>query len=139
MLVLGRTPCCLVARPQFFRDVLRSDVSWLKAYTKPFSTTVNAYCKEDNGKGPLKFSGSKADPRYWKVEKSLGSNYLRAWWTVVPISILGLVTFFWCFSREEREVDQKLLTGMQDYWPNSLESVQDGSNGSQESSNSREL
>uniref|UniRef100_A0A8C4T528 Uncharacterized protein n=1 Tax=Erpetoichthys calabaricus TaxID=27687 RepID=A0A8C4T528_ERPCA len=101
--------------------------------TRQFCATVNACCKEDYGKGPLKFSGSKADPRYWKVEKSLGSSYLRAWWTVLPISILGLVTIFWCFVREEKEVDQKLLTGMQDYWPNSLESVQDGSNESQES------
>uniref|UniRef100_A0A8C4T216 Uncharacterized protein n=1 Tax=Erpetoichthys calabaricus TaxID=27687 RepID=A0A8C4T216_ERPCA len=78
-------------------------------HLKCFCATVNACCKEDYGKGPLKFSGSKADPRYWKVEKSLGSSYLRAWWTVLPISILGLVTIFWCFVREEKEVDQKLI------------------------------
>ncbi|XP_015230630.1 PREDICTED: protein CCSMST1 [Cyprinodon variegatus] len=66
---------------------------------------------------PIKFSTSKASHRTWKVDRSMGSQYERPWWKVVPIS-LGLTAFLlWCALREETDVDAQLEKRLYEHLP----------------------
>uniref|UniRef100_A0A8C3F559 Uncharacterized protein n=1 Tax=Chrysemys picta bellii TaxID=8478 RepID=A0A8C3F559_CHRPI len=57
---------------------------------------------------PIPFSTSKASPRVWSVDKSMGSDYRRPWVKVLPVSLLGIGLLLWCVFREESEVDDQL-------------------------------
>uniref|UniRef100_A0A3Q0TBQ0 Ubiquinol-cytochrome c reductase complex assembly factor 4 n=1 Tax=Amphilophus citrinellus TaxID=61819 RepID=A0A3Q0TBQ0_AMPCI len=57
---------------------------------------------------PIKFSTSKASHRTWKVDRSMGSQYKRPWWKVVPISLLATAFLLWCIFRDETDVDAAL-------------------------------
>ncbi|XP_074053257.1 ubiquinol-cytochrome c reductase complex assembly factor 4 isoform X2 [Macrotis lagotis] len=56
-------------------------------------------------------AASKANPRRWTVEHSLGSDRRRPWWKVLPVSVSLLVLIFWCFLRVETDVDRWLTRG----------------------------
>lgn len=57
---------------------------------------------------PIKFSTSKASHKTWKVDRSLGSQYERPWWKVLPVSLLCISVILWCALREETDVDRNL-------------------------------
>uniref|UniRef100_A0A8C8RQU2 Chromosome 16 open reading frame 91 n=1 Tax=Pelusios castaneus TaxID=367368 RepID=A0A8C8RQU2_9SAUR len=63
---------------------------------------------EPEQSGPIPFSTSKASPRAWSVDRSMGSDYERPWVKVLPVSLLGMGLLLWCYFREETEIDEKL-------------------------------
>ncbi|XP_072456533.1 ubiquinol-cytochrome c reductase complex assembly factor 4 isoform X1 [Notamacropus eugenii] len=69
--------------------------------------------EEDELDRPIQFSSSKANPRRWTVEHSLGSDRHRPWWKVVPLSVSLIALIAWCFLREETEVDRWLAEGLE--------------------------
>ncbi|XP_040031884.2 ubiquinol-cytochrome c reductase complex assembly factor 4 [Gasterosteus aculeatus] len=79
---------------------------------RPLALSSQALAESKDGdkevNEPIKFSTSKASHRTWKVESSLGSQYKRPWWKVLPIS-LGLTGFLlWCALRAQTDIDVKL-------------------------------
>ncbi|XP_043831184.1 protein CCSMST1 isoform X2 [Dromiciops gliroides] len=84
--------------------------------------------EEDELDRPIHFSSSKANPRRWTVEHSLGSDSRRPWWKVVPLSISLITLIFWCFLRKETDVDRWLTKGLEERWPEAdVDSEQPGS------------
>ncbi|XP_068964911.1 ubiquinol-cytochrome c reductase complex assembly factor 4 isoform X1 [Petaurus breviceps papuanus] len=84
--------------------------------------------EEDELDRPIHFSSSRANPRRWTVEHSLGSDRHRPWWKVVPLSISLLALISWCFLRKETEVDQWLTEGLEGESPEAdVDSEQPGS------------
>ncbi|XP_067390473.1 ubiquinol-cytochrome c reductase complex assembly factor 4 [Emydura macquarii macquarii] len=63
---------------------------------------------ESERSGPIPFSTSKASPRVWSVDRSMGSDYQRSWKKALPVSLLGIGLLLWCVFREETEIDKKL-------------------------------
>uniref|UniRef100_A0A674K1P7 Ubiquinol-cytochrome c reductase complex assembly factor 4 n=1 Tax=Terrapene triunguis TaxID=2587831 RepID=A0A674K1P7_9SAUR len=63
---------------------------------------------ESESSRPIPFSTSKASPRVWSVDRSMGSDYRRPWVKVLPVSLLGIGLLLWCVFREEAEVDERL-------------------------------
>ncbi|KAG6922708.1 chromosome 16 orf 91 [Chelydra serpentina] len=63
---------------------------------------------ESESSRPIPFSSSKASPRVWSVDRSMGSDYQRPWVKVLPVSLLGIGLLLWCVFREEAEVDKQL-------------------------------
>ncbi|XP_037546778.1 protein CCSMST1 [Nematolebias whitei] len=82
------------------RPVVLSPLTSAKSKPPTDEETVN--------EEPIKFSTSKASHRTWKVEHSMGSQYERPWWKVVPIMLLGSALLLWCFLREETDIDAQL-------------------------------
>ncbi|XP_051274818.1 protein ccsmst1 isoform X2 [Dicentrarchus labrax] len=80
---------------------------------------------------PIKFSTSKASFRTWKVDRSLGSQYKRPWWRVLPFSLLTASFLLWCALREETDIDAELEKHLYERIPSLLsdeEEEQDKSN-----------
>ncbi|XP_077101483.1 ubiquinol-cytochrome c reductase complex assembly factor 4 [Siphateles boraxobius] len=71
---------------------------------------------------PIKFSTSKASHRNWNVDRSMGSNYQRPWWKVVPISVFGVGFLLWCAFRKETEMDESLEKNLYEHLPGLLSS-----------------
>ncbi|XP_067234667.1 protein CCSMST1-like [Chanodichthys erythropterus] len=69
---------------------------------------------------PIKFSTSKASHRTWNVDRSLGSNYERPWWKVLPISLFGVAFLLWCAFRKETELDESLEKNLYEHLPGLL-------------------
>lgn len=69
---------------------------------------------------PIKFSTSKASHRTWNVDRSLGSNYERPWWKVLPISLFGMGFLLWCAFRKETELDESLEKNLYEHLPGLL-------------------
>lgn len=69
---------------------------------------------------PIKFSTSKASHRTWNVDRSLGSNYKRPWWKVLPISLFGVGFLLWCAFRKETELDESLEKNLYEHLPGLL-------------------
>ncbi|XP_051969857.1 protein ccsmst1 [Xyrauchen texanus] len=95
--------------------------------TRTLSMTSQLYAKsrkppDDNEEisEPIKFSTSKASHRTWNVDRSLGSNYQRPWWKVLPISIFGLGFLLWCIFRKETEIDESLEKHLYEHLPGLL-------------------
>lgn len=74
---------------------------------------------------PIKFSTSKASHRTWKVDRSLGSQYERPWWKVLPISLLGTVFLLWCALRTETNVDAQLEKQLNEQLPSLFSDEED--------------
>ncbi|XP_067345436.1 protein CCSMST1-like [Channa argus] len=75
---------------------------------------------DDNGEvndEPIKFSSSKASHRTWKVESSLGSQFQRPWWKVLPISLFAAAFLLWCVLRRETDIDAQLEKQLYDHLP----------------------
>ncbi|XP_056306672.1 ubiquinol-cytochrome-c reductase complex assembly factor 4 [Danio aesculapii] len=64
---------------------------------------------------PIKFSTSPASHRSWNVDRSMGSNFQRPWWKVLPVSLLGVGFLLWCVFRKETELDQTLEKNLYDH------------------------
>ncbi|XP_045929343.1 protein CCSMST1 [Micropterus dolomieu] len=75
---------------------------------------------EEVNNEPIKFSTSKASHRTWKVERSLGSQFERPWWKVLPISLLASGFLLWCALRNETDIDAKLNKGLYEHLPGLL-------------------
>ncbi|KAK7123376.1 hypothetical protein R3I93_021710 [Phoxinus phoxinus] len=108
----------------------RRNVNLRPCATRMLSVTSQLYAKsrkppdddeedEDLSK-PIKFSTSKASHRSWNVDRSLGSNYQRPWWKVVPISLFGVGFLLWCVFRKETEVDESLEKNLHEHLPGLL-------------------
>ncbi|XP_035001035.1 protein CCSMST1 [Hippoglossus stenolepis] len=69
---------------------------------------------------PIKFSTSKASHRTWKVDRSLGSQYERPWWKVLPISLVLTGFLLWCVLREETDIDVQLEKQLYEHLPGLL-------------------
>ncbi|XP_074135758.1 ubiquinol-cytochrome c reductase complex assembly factor 4 isoform X2 [Sminthopsis crassicaudata] len=104
--------CCLAAGS---RRALRF-VPWAP---RDFLPPLGARAKhrveeeEDELERPIRFSSSKANPRRWTVEHSLGSDRRRPWWKVVPLSASLIALILWCFFRKESDIDQWLVQGLE--------------------------
>lgn len=66
---------------------------------------------------PIKFSTSKASHRTWKVDRSMGSQFERPWWKVLPISLVFTAFLLWCALREETDVDAQLEKQLYEHLP----------------------
>ncbi|XP_036391905.1 protein CCSMST1 isoform X2 [Megalops cyprinoides] len=75
---------------------------------------------EEAEEKPIKFSTSKASHRIWKVDRSLGSNFERPWWKVLPVSLVGVCFLLWCIFRKESVVDQQLEKQLYEHLPGLL-------------------
>ncbi|KAM9101902.1 ubiquinol-cytochrome c reductase complex assembly factor 4 isoform 2-T2 [Sarcophilus harrisii] len=73
--------------------------------------------EEDELERPIHFSSSKANPRRWTVEHSLGSDRRRPWWKVVPLSASLIALVVWCFFRKETDIDGWLTRGLEGQSP----------------------
>uniref|UniRef100_A0A3B3CAC7 Ubiquinol-cytochrome c reductase complex assembly factor 4 n=1 Tax=Oryzias melastigma TaxID=30732 RepID=A0A3B3CAC7_ORYME len=69
---------------------------------------------------PIKFSTSKASHKTWKVKRSMGSNYERPWWKVVPISLVCTAFLLWCAFRGETDIDKQLERQLYEQLPGLL-------------------
>ncbi|KAM3859562.1 G-protein coupled estrogen receptor 1-like [Diretmus argenteus] len=77
---------------------LRQNVSWTKlqrrlSSVRSVTLAAQRWSKPEDGeenKEPIRFSTSKASHRTWRVERSLGSQFQRPWWKVLPISLFGI-------------------------------------------------
>ena len=69
---------------------------------------------------PIKFSTSKASHRTWKVDRSMGSQYERPWWKVLPISLVLTGFLLWCVLREETDIDAQLEKQLYEHLPGLL-------------------
>uniref|UniRef100_A0A3Q3AJL0 Ubiquinol-cytochrome c reductase complex assembly factor 4 n=2 Tax=Kryptolebias marmoratus TaxID=37003 RepID=A0A3Q3AJL0_KRYMA len=69
---------------------------------------------------PIKFSTSKASHRTWKVKQSMGSQYERPWWKVLPVAVFGVVFLLWCSLREETDIDTRLSQQLYERLPGLL-------------------
>ncbi|XP_036594874.1 protein CCSMST1 isoform X2 [Trichosurus vulpecula] len=84
--------------------------------------------EEDELDRPIHFSSSKANPRRWTVEHSLGSDRRRPWWKVVPLSLSFVLLISWCFLRKETGIDRWLTKGLEEESPEAdIDSEQPGS------------
>ncbi|KAJ6654582.1 hypothetical protein lerEdw1_006735 [Lerista edwardsae] len=63
---------------------------------------------EPESSQPLSFSKSRANPREWNVERSMGSDYQQPTWRVALLSMLGMALLLWCVLRPETEIDKLL-------------------------------
>ncbi|XP_023143491.1 ubiquinol-cytochrome-c reductase complex assembly factor 4 [Amphiprion ocellaris] len=75
--------------------------------------------KEVNNE-PIKFSTSKASHKAWNVDRSMGSNFERPWWKVLPISLIFTGFLLWCAVREETDIDVKLEKQLYEHLPSLL-------------------
>ncbi|XP_040885088.1 protein CCSMST1 isoform X2 [Toxotes jaculatrix] len=69
---------------------------------------------------PIKFSTSKASHRTWKVDRSMGSQFQRPWWKVLPISLFGTGFLLWCALRSETDIDAQLEKQLYEHLPGLL-------------------
>uniref|UniRef100_A0A8C5EF48 Si:ch211-231f6.6 n=1 Tax=Gouania willdenowi TaxID=441366 RepID=A0A8C5EF48_GOUWI len=74
---------------------------------------------------PIKFSTSKASHRTWNVESSMGSQYSRPWWKVLPVSLVFISFLLWCVFREETEIDAQLEKKLYEHLPGLLPDEED--------------
>ncbi|XP_034413762.1 protein CCSMST1 isoform X2 [Cyclopterus lumpus] len=69
---------------------------------------------------PIKFSTSKASHRSWKVDRSMGSQYERPWWKVLPISLFFTGIILWCAFRGQTDMDKQLEKQLFEHLPGLL-------------------
>ncbi|KAA8581704.1 ubiquinol-cytochrome c reductase complex assembly factor 4 isoform X2 [Etheostoma spectabile] len=69
---------------------------------------------------PIKFSTSKASHRTWKVNRSMGSQFERPWWKVLPISLIFTSFLLWCTLRGETDIDVQLERELYEQLPGLL-------------------
>ncbi|XP_056285286.1 ubiquinol-cytochrome-c reductase complex assembly factor 4 isoform X2 [Pseudoliparis swirei] len=74
---------------------------------------------------PIKFSTSKASHRTWRVERSLGSQFQRPWWKVLPVSLFFIGVMLWCALREETDIDVLLGKQLHEHLPGLLPETED--------------
>ncbi|CAL8305044.1 unnamed protein product [Lota lota] len=74
---------------------------------------------------PIKFSTSKGSHRSWKVDRTMGSQYQRPWWKVLPVSVIGVGFLLWCAFREETDVDVMLQKDLYEHLPGLLSDEED--------------
>ena len=75
--------------------------------------------KEVNNE-PIKFSTSKASHRTWKVDRSMGSQFERPWWKVLPVSLIFTGFLLWCALRGETNIDVQLEKELYEQLPGLL-------------------
>ncbi|XP_028422935.1 ubiquinol-cytochrome c reductase complex assembly factor 4 isoform X1 [Perca flavescens] len=75
--------------------------------------------KEVNNE-PIKFSTSKASHRTWKVDRSMGSQFQRPWWKVLPVSLIFTSFLLWCALRGETNIDVQLERELYEQLPGLL-------------------
>lgn len=74
---------------------------------------------------PIKFSTSKASHKTWRVDRSMGSQYERPLWKVVPISLLATAFLLWCAFRDETDIDAALEKQLYEHVPSVLSNEED--------------
>uniref|UniRef100_UPI003AB0913C ubiquinol-cytochrome c reductase complex assembly factor 4 n=1 Tax=Centroberyx gerrardi TaxID=166262 RepID=UPI003AB0913C len=75
---------------------------------------------EEVNSEPIKFSTSKASHRTWRVDRSMGSQFERPWWKVLPISLFGISFLLWCALRGETDIDAQLEKQLYEHLPGLL-------------------
>ncbi|XP_030255280.1 ubiquinol-cytochrome c reductase complex assembly factor 4 isoform X2 [Sparus aurata] len=83
-------------------------------------TAKSADDEEEVKSEPIKFSTSKASHKSWRVEGSMGSQYQRPWWKVLPVSLFGMIFLLWCALRKESDIDSKLEENLYERLPGLL-------------------
>ncbi|XP_073345910.1 ubiquinol-cytochrome c reductase complex assembly factor 4 isoform X2 [Pagrus major] len=79
---------------------------------------------------PIKFSTSKASHKTWRVERSMGSQYQKPWWKVLPVSVFGISFLLWCALRRESDIDATLETHLYERLPGLLPDEEEKDNSS---------
>lgn len=117
-----------------FKQMFKCNVFLLNVYYRPCATRMLSITSQLNAESrkppdddddeavskPIKFSTSKASHRTWNVDRSLGSNYERPWWKVLPISLFGVSFLLWCAFRKETELDESLEKNLYEHLPGLL-------------------
>ncbi|XP_042364257.1 protein CCSMST1 isoform X2 [Plectropomus leopardus] len=76
--------------------------------------------EEEVNDEPIKFSTSKASHRTWRVDRSMGSQFERPWWKVLPISLVFTGLLLWCILRGQTDIDAQLEKQLYDHLPGLL-------------------
>ncbi|KAG9349871.1 hypothetical protein JZ751_026224 [Albula glossodonta] len=105
-------------------DALRSLCLTSQRYKKEQRPQEEEYDEEEI-KPPIKFTTSKASHHSWTVDRSLGSDYQRPWWKVLPVSVFCVGVLLWCVFRDETEVDQRLEEHLYKHLPELLTDVEE--------------
>ncbi|XP_042252676.1 protein CCSMST1 isoform X1 [Thunnus maccoyii] len=75
---------------------------------------------EEVNNEPIKFSTSKASHRTWKVDRTMGSQFKRRGWDVLPFSLFGICFLLWCALRGETHIDGQLEKDLYEHLPGLL-------------------
>lgn len=75
---------------------------------------------EEVNNEPIKFSTSKASHRTWKVDRSMGKQFGRPWWKVLPISLIFSGFILWCALRSQTDIDSQLEKQLYEHLPSLL-------------------
>lgn len=75
---------------------------------------------EEVNNEPIKFSTSKGSHKTWQVERSLGVQYQRPWWKVLPLSLVCVGFLLWCVLRPDSDVDEQLEKHLYEHLPGLL-------------------
>ncbi|XP_071318655.1 ubiquinol-cytochrome c reductase complex assembly factor 4 isoform X2 [Trachinotus anak] len=75
---------------------------------------------EEVNNEPIKFSTSKASHKSWKVDRTMGGQFQRPMWKVLPISLFATGFLLWCILREEADIDTQLEKKLYEHLPGLL-------------------
>ncbi|KAM3592023.1 uncharacterized protein V6R79_011716 [Siganus canaliculatus] len=96
----------------------------LSSHKSAKSTDDNAEVNHE----PIRFSTSKASHKTWRVEGSMGSQFQRPWWKVLPVSLFTISFLLWCALRKETEIDGKLEQNLYKHLPGLLSDEEEEEN-----------
>lgn len=114
----------------FLRSVSAAGRNLKHARSLAVTSQMSARSKTDEDEHeqpeePIKFTTSKASHRTWRVDRSMGSQYERPWWKVLPISLVFTGFIVWCVFRKETDVDSQLEKQLYDHIPGLLSEEQE--------------
>lgn len=75
---------------------------------------------EEVNNEPIKFSTSKGSHKNWQVERSMGVDFQRPWWKVLPLSLVCIAFLLWCALRPHSDVDKQLEKHLYEHMPGLL-------------------
>lgn len=100
-----------------------SRLNSVRSLTLSCQRTARSKTPNDNtevNNEPIKFSTSKASHRVWKVDRTMGSQFKRRGFNVLPFSVLGIVFLLWCALRGETNIDGQLEKRLYEHLPGLL-------------------
>ncbi|XP_061564032.1 ubiquinol-cytochrome-c reductase complex assembly factor 4 [Cololabis saira] len=91
-----------------------------RSLTLSTQMSAKAPTEDEMTSEPIKFSTSQASHKTWRVNRSMGSQYQRPWWKVVPISVVFTGFLLWCVLRGETDIDTQLEKQLYEQLPGLL-------------------
>ncbi|XP_031147250.1 protein CCSMST1 isoform X2 [Sander lucioperca] len=108
----------LIHKANVTRTVRLSGVRFLTLSSQRLAKSRDG--DEEVNNEPIKFSTSKASHRTWKVDRSMGSQFERPWWKVLPVSLIFTSFLLWCALRGETNIDVQLERELYEQLPGLL-------------------